>query len=63
MRERLLGPADGPPPYIVTRDQGGPTIAVVLAATAAVIDPFDGDFFARRRILRTSPLVRVTPVC
>jgi len=27
------------------------------------IDPFDGDFFATRRILRTSPLVRVEPVC
>jgi hypothetical protein len=27
------------------------------------IDPFDGDFFGSRRILRTSPLVRVEPVC
>jgi hypothetical protein len=27
------------------------------------IDPFGDDFFGKRRILRTSPLVRVEPVC
>jgi hypothetical protein len=44
VREHLLAPADGPPPYIVTRDQGGPTVAVILPADAAV-DP--GRFFDR----------------
>jgi hypothetical protein len=42
--ERLVVPADGPARYTVTRGQGGPTIAVILPATATVNS---GRFFTR----------------
>lgn len=38
-------------------------IRVRAPADVRGIDPFGDDFFGSRRILRTSPLVRVEPVC